>query len=75
MPATGAWIDVETARTAPGLRLVLSAGVPGPWGESAKGICFEPGGGVNSNVVLDGFGLVFQSEKFAQNCGWPGSPE
>ncbi len=33
-----AWIDVATGRTLSGLRLVLSAGVPGPWGESAKGI-------------------------------------
>jgi len=29
---------VEDAIEAPGLRLVLSAGVPGPWGEAAKGI-------------------------------------
>lgn len=32
------WIDVEKARSLPGLRLVLSAGLPGPWGEAAKGI-------------------------------------
>lgn len=32
------YISVEEAVTAPGLRLVLSAGVPGPWGESAKAI-------------------------------------
>jgi glutathione S-transferase len=32
------WMDVATARTQPGLRLVLTQGVPGPWGESAKGI-------------------------------------
>jgi glutathione S-transferase len=37
-PRSGAWIDVETARTAPGLRLVLTRGVPGPWGEAAKAI-------------------------------------
>jgi len=30
------WIDVTAAREAPGLRLVLSRGVPGPWGEAAK---------------------------------------
>jgi glutathione S-transferase len=29
--------SVEEARKAPGLRLVLSMGVPGPWGEAAKG--------------------------------------
>ncbi|RIL06321.1 MAG: hypothetical protein DCC71_07290 [Proteobacteria bacterium] len=33
-----AWMDVETARRASGLRLVLTAGVPGPWSESAKGL-------------------------------------
>jgi glutathione S-transferase len=32
------WIDVEKGRALPGLRLVLTAGLPGPWGEAAKGI-------------------------------------
>jgi len=32
------WIDVASARRLPGLRLVLTAGVPGPWGEAAKGL-------------------------------------
>jgi glutathione S-transferase len=32
------WIDVEKAKDLPGLRLVLTAGVPGPWGEAAKGV-------------------------------------
>jgi glutathione S-transferase len=32
------YLDVEEARALPGLRLVLSAGVPGPWGEAAKAI-------------------------------------
>ncbi|HEY7776476.1 MAG TPA: hypothetical protein VIC02_08035 [Kineobactrum sp.] len=32
------YLDVEQAIDAPGLRLVLSAGVPGPWGEAAKSI-------------------------------------
>lgn len=32
------YLDVSEARTLPGLRLVLTAGVPGPWGESAKKI-------------------------------------
>jgi glutathione S-transferase len=32
------WIDVAQARALPGLRLVLTTGVPGPWGESAKGL-------------------------------------
>lgn len=30
------YLSVEEARDLPGLRLVLTAGVPGPWGESAK---------------------------------------
>ena len=32
------WIDVEKARDLPGLRLVITAGAPGPWGEAAKGV-------------------------------------
>jgi glutathione S-transferase len=30
------YLSIQEARTAPGLRLVLSAHVPGPWSESAK---------------------------------------
>jgi glutathione S-transferase len=32
------WVDIDEARALPGLRLVLTAGVPGPWGEAAKGV-------------------------------------
>lgn len=32
------YLTVEDARTRPGLRLVLTAGVPGPWGEAAKAV-------------------------------------
>lgn len=32
------WTPVEKARELPGLRLVLTAGLPGPWGEAAKGV-------------------------------------
>ncbi len=32
------YLEVEQAIARPGLRLVLSEGVPGPWGEAAKGI-------------------------------------
>lgn len=32
------WVSVAQARTLPGLRLVLTTGVPGPWGEAAKGV-------------------------------------
>jgi len=51
------YLSVEEAIDSPGLRLVLTAGVPGPWGESAKsilahkGLAFTPvlqqGGGEN----------------------------
>lgn len=30
------YVEIEEARELPGLRLVLTAGVPGPWGEGAK---------------------------------------
>lgn len=32
------YLAVEQARDMPGLRLVLTAGVPGPWGEAAKAV-------------------------------------
>jgi glutathione S-transferase len=39
VPAVQAeYVDVTRARALPGLRLVLTTGVPGPWGEAAKGI-------------------------------------
>ena len=34
------YLDPEAARDLPGLRLVLTAGVPGPWGEAAKSIFY-----------------------------------
>jgi len=33
------FVDIEEGRELDGLRLVLTTGVPGPWGEAAKGIC------------------------------------
>lgn len=55
------YLTIEEAKHAAGLRLVLSAGVPGPWGESAKalfdikGIPYQPvaqvGGGANEELV------------------------
>ena len=32
------YLDVAEARNLPGLRLALTVGVPGPWGEAAKGV-------------------------------------
>ena len=37
------WVDPEAARARSGLRLVLSRGVPGPWGEAAKGLFHAKG--------------------------------
>jgi glutathione S-transferase len=36
--AAGEWLSVEDARQRGGLRLVITAGVPGPWGEAAKAV-------------------------------------
>lgn len=38
MPTPTQFVDLETARAARGLRLVLAAGIPSPWSEAAKGI-------------------------------------
>lgn len=38
MPAPTSFVDLDAARTARGLRLVLAAGIPSPWSEAAKGI-------------------------------------
>lgn len=53
-------VSIDEARQLPGLRLVLTAGVPGPWGEMAKGffqvkgIPYVPvaqeGGGANEEL-------------------------
>lgn len=55
------YATVEEAKNAGGLRLVLTAGVPGPWGEAAKslmnykGLAFLPvrqeGGGENAELL------------------------
>lgn len=37
------YVEVKEAIEMPGLRLALSAGVPGPWGESAKSIFYVKG--------------------------------
>ena len=37
------YVDVSRARQEKGVRLVLTRGVPGPWGESAKGILHVKG--------------------------------
>jgi glutathione S-transferase len=55
------YLSIDQAKQATGLRLVLTQGVPGPWGESAKalfdikGIPYQPvaqvGGGANEELV------------------------
>jgi glutathione S-transferase len=37
------YVEIEKARHLPGLRLALTSGVPGPWGEAAKGIFHAKG--------------------------------
>jgi glutathione S-transferase len=37
------YVEIERARAMPGLRLVLTTGVPGPWGEAAKGVFHAKG--------------------------------
>lgn len=34
------YIEVEEARNRAGLRLVVAPGIPGPWGEAIKGVCY-----------------------------------
>ena len=38
MSAATTFVDLETARSAPGLRLAVAGGIPSPWSEAAKGI-------------------------------------
>jgi glutathione S-transferase len=55
------YLDVEEARSRPGLRLVLTQGVPGPWSEAAKGLFHikkipylpvrQEGGGANEALL------------------------
>ncbi len=55
------YVSIEEARAASGLRLVLTQGVPGPWGEAAKAIFHvkgipylrvpQDGGGDNAELV------------------------
>lgn len=38
MPTPTTFVDLETARAASGLRLVVASGIPSPWSEAAKGL-------------------------------------
>ena len=60
-PQVVEYLSIDEARRAKGLRLVLTKGVPGPWGESAKalfdikGVPYQPvaqvGGAANEELV------------------------
>lgn len=56
------YVDPEQARDLPGLRLVLTTGVPGPWGEAAKSIFYvkkisytrvRQEGGLTNDALVD----------------------
>ncbi len=49
------YVDVATGKNLPGLRLVLSMGVPGPWGESAKYILQAKGIDYTPVAQMPGF--------------------
>jgi glutathione S-transferase len=79
------WIDIDAARSLPGVRLVLTAGVPGPWGEAAKGVFHVKGipfarvrqeGGRDNEALFEWTGhrnapvAVFEDEP--PRVGWTG---
>lgn len=77
------YVDVATARTLPGLRLVLTEGVPGPWGEAAKGLFHVKGihytpvrqaGGEENAELLAWSGHANAPQTIYENepvrCGW-----
>ncbi|MEP5566642.1 MAG: glutathione S-transferase C-terminal domain-containing protein [Halioglobus sp.] len=77
------YISVAEAIDAPGLRLVLSAGVPGPWGESAKALLafkglkyqavLQDGGGENAELLAwtgQTSAPVLVSDDLPAACHW-----
>jgi glutathione S-transferase len=77
------YIDIEAAKEMGGLRLVLTQGVPGPWGEAAKGVLHvkqipyapvaqQGGGGNEALVAWTGFAnapqALYQNER--PRIGW-----
>jgi len=57
------YIDVEEARKRDGLRMVVVAGVPSPWGEAAKGILHIKG------IEWAAVRLVYDSEPLREWTG------
>ncbi|MEH6587819.1 MAG: glutathione S-transferase C-terminal domain-containing protein [Halioglobus sp.] len=77
------YVSVAEAIEAPGLRLVLSAGVPGPWGESVKALLayknmdylavYQRGGGENAELLAwtgQTSAPVLISDKLPAACHW-----
>ncbi|RLQ20406.1 hypothetical protein DWB85_17820 [Seongchinamella sediminis] len=77
------YMSVTEARECPGLRVVLSTGVPGPWGESIKamlafkGLDYLPvaqeGGGENPELMAwtgQTAAPVLVSEELPPSCHW-----
>jgi glutathione S-transferase len=62
------FVDLEQARSAPGVRLVVVAGIPSPWSEAAKGIFVVKG--------IDGMLVRFlpTDEAVKQWTGWHNAP-
>ncbi len=59
------WLEVAEARSAAGVRLVLSVGVPGPWGEAAKALLQAKGIGFTAVCQRPG-------EPNAELAAWTG---
>ena len=62
------YIDVEEARKRDGLRMVVVAGVPSPWGEAAKGILHIKG------IEWAAVRLVYDSEPLREWAGERSGP-
>ena len=64
------YLSIEEGRKAPGLRLVLTQGVPGPWGEAAKAI-FKVKGLAYRAVAQEGGGDNAQLQEWTGQAAAP----
>ncbi len=64
------YLSIEEGRKAPGLRLVLTQGVPGPWGEAAKAI-FKVKGLAYRAVAQEGGGENAQLQEWTGQAAAP----
>ena len=71
------WVEVNEARTLPGLRLVVSKGIPNPWSEGAKAL-FDvkkiPWIPVPQRVMGDNSALADWTGQTSARP-WPGGPK